>query len=162
MITYSILENIPYDILYKSFVQAFADFPISSEATYETFCKMLRDCGYDPSISIGAFDSETCELVSFVLNSIVKSDTSTAYVILTGTIPNYRRHGISKTIFTKIKTLLRQKEIKLYTTEVKKDNYIALNLYKALGFEIKDEIITVVNAANENRNISQYKIAMRI
>ncbi len=50
----------------------------------------------------------------------------------------------------------------MYTTEVKKDNYIALALYRTIGFEIEDEVTTVVKTTNENRYIRQYKISMKI
>lgn len=74
MITYTTLENVSYKTLYNSFMQAFVGFRITTEATYETFCEMLEDHDYDPTISKGAFDSETGELVSFVLNSMLECE----------------------------------------------------------------------------------------
>lgn len=81
---------------------------------------MLTEQNYDATISIGAFDTETGELVSFVLDSILDDEAQTAYDILTGTIPEYRRQGISRSIFGKVKELLKQKHIALYKTEVKR------------------------------------------
>lgn len=126
MITYTTLEKVSYKTLYEAFMQAFVGFRITTEATYETFCEMLEERDYNPTISISAIDSETGELVGFVLNSILANDTKIAYDILTGTIPNYRRLGISRTIFDKVKLLMQQKQIELYTTEVKKNNTAAL------------------------------------
>lgn len=57
----------------------------------------------------------------------------TADNLLTDTIPDYRRMGISRAIFDKLK----KKQVKLYTTEVKRNNTIAWNLYQSIGFEIK-------------------------
>ena len=88
-------------------------------------------------ISNKYIDTETGELVSYVLNSILERDIKTAYDILTGTIPNYRRQGILRTIFEKMKILLQQNEVKLYTTEVLKTNPGALELYLSVGFAIK-------------------------
>ena len=161
MITYARLENISYEMLYKSFMQSFAGARITQEATYETFCEMLEENNYDPTISIGAFDSKTNELVSFVLNSILKNGAE-AYDILTGTIADYRRQGISRTIFDKVKVLLKEKQVELYTTEVKRNNIAAINLYQSVGFKIKEEIISVIKIQSTSRNVEQYKIVMKL
>ena len=108
MITYTTLETVSYEAIYNAFMKAFVGFRIVTEATYESFCEMLAEQNYDATISKGAFDSEIGELVSFVLNSILRDDTQTAYDILTGTIPEYRRKGISRIIFEKVKELLKQ------------------------------------------------------
>lgn len=122
---------------------------------------MLEEHDYDSTISIGAFDSETGELVSFVLNSIVQG-SYIAYDILTGTIPDYCRQGISRTVFGKVKDLLKQRQIELYTTEVKKNNIAALNLYQSIGFEIKNEVISVIKTPNGSRNVDQYEIVIKL
>lgn len=154
MIIYSTLENVPIEILFKAFMQSFQGFRITTETTYESFSEMLIERNYDATISIGAFDTETGELVSYVLNSILERDIKTAYDILTGTIPNYRRQGISRTIFEKIKILLQHNEVKLYTTEVLKTNPGALELYLSVGFTIKNEVVNVIkNAKGKQRSI---------
>ena len=162
MITYTTLENVSYETLYDSFMKAFVGFRIVEEADYQTFSDMLDAQHYDPKISIGAFDSKTGELVGFVLNSIVENDNETAYDILTGTIPNYRRLGISRKIFAKIKELLKQKQVKLYTTEVLKTNPTALNLYLSLGFEIQSEVTKIIKIPNGSREVNEYKIVLKI
>jgi len=126
MIRYSTLEKVSNEILFEAFMLSFQGFRITNETTYKSFSKMLAERNYDATISIGAFDTETGELVSYVLNSILERNEKTAYDILTGTLPNYRRQGISRTIFEKLKILLRQNEVKKYTTEVLKTNLGAL------------------------------------
>ena len=98
MINYTTLENVSNEILFKAFMKSFQGFRITTETTYESFSEMLAERNYDPKISIGAFDTESGELVSYVLNCILEKDVKTAYDILTGTIPDYRRQGISRTI----------------------------------------------------------------
>jgi len=137
MIRYSTLEKVSNEILFEAFMLSFQGFRITNETTYESFSEMLAERNYDATISIGAFDTETGELVSYVLNSILERNEKTAYDILTGTLPNYRRQGISRTIFEKLKILLRQNEVKKYTTEVLKTNLGALELYLSVGFTIK-------------------------
>lgn len=162
MIKYATLENVSNKELFRAFMQSFQGFRITTETTYESFSEMLVERNYDPKISIGAFDTETDELVSYVLNSILEKDVKTAYDILTGTIPDYRRQGISKTIFEKIKILLRQKEVKLYTTEVLKTNPDALKLYLSVGFSIKNEVVNVIKTPMGSREVYEYEIVMSI
>ena len=162
MVTYTTLEDVSYATLYDSFMKAFVGFRITKEADYKIFCEMLESHNYNPRISVGAFDIETGELVSFVLNSILKNDNETAYDILTGTIPNYRRRGISSSIFVKVKELLKQKQVKLYTTEVLKNNPDALNLYLSQGFEVKGEVTNIIKVPNGNREVIEYKIVLKI
>lgn len=162
MITYSTLETTSYQTLYNAFLQAFEGFKITTEADYTTFCEMLKEKAYNPAISIGAFDSETGELVSFVLNSIIPDNSKTAYDILTGTIPEYRREGIVRSIFNKTKNILRENGIELYTTEVLKSNSNALKLYLSIGFEIKRDIINTIKVPGGIREVAEYEIILKL
>ena len=47
----------------------------------------------------------------------------------------YRGKGISKKIFSQLFTLLKEKDFKSCSLEVRRDNVNALNLYKSLGFK---------------------------
>lgn len=162
MIKYSTMEKVSKEVLFETFMKTADSFRIKDEVNLDMFCEMLIEHDYDPTISIGAFDTGTGELVSFVLNSILKNDKKTAYDILTGTIPNYRRMGISRAIFDKVKILLKEKQVELYTTEVKRNNTIAWNLYKSIGFEIKKEVVTIIKTPYGNREVEQYEIIMKI
>jgi len=162
MIRYSTLEKVSNEILFEAFMLSFQGFRITNETTYESFSEMLAERNYDATISIGAFDTETGELVSYVLNSILERNEKTAYDILTGTLPNYRRQGISRTIFEKLKILLRQNEVKKYTTEVLKTNLGALELYLSVGFTIKNEVVNVIKTPKGNREVIEYEIIMNI
>ncbi len=162
MIRYSTLENVSNEVLFKAFMQSFQGFRITTETTYESFCEMLTERNYDASISIGAFDTETGELVSYVLNSILEREDKVAYDILTGTIPGYRRRGISRSIFEKLKRLLEQKNVKLYTTEVLKSNPGALELYLSVGFTIRNEVVNIIKTPKGSREVYEYEIVMNI
>ena len=162
MINYSTLENVTDRELFDAFMLSFQGFQITTETTYESFSQMLMERNYNPSISIGAFDSETGELVSYVLNSILVREVKTAYDILTGTIPDYRRRGIARNIFEMMKILLRENEVKLYTTEVLKSNQGALELYLSVGFTIKDEVANIITTPKGSREIYEYEISMNI
>lgn len=160
VIKYTTLENITNKVLFDAFMKSFQGFRITTETTYESFCEMLEEQKYDPSISIGAFDTETGELVSYVLNSFLAREEKTAYDILTGTIPDYRRKGISKTIFEKVKRVLKQKDVIVYTTEVLKSNPGALELYLSVGFTINAEVVKTIKTPKGSREVCEYEIIM--
>ena len=162
MIKYATLEGVSNEVLFEAFMQAFTGFRITTETTYDSFCEMLAERNYDPSISLGAYELETGRLVSFVLNSILVEDPLTVYDILTGTIPEYRRQGILKNIFGMIKKMLQQNMVQLYTTEVLKTNPNALRLYLSVGFEIADEVVNIIKTPKGSREVCEYKIVMNI
>ena len=70
--------------------------------------------------------------------------------------------GISRAIFEKVKIILKEKQVELYATEVKRNNTIAWNLYQSLGFEIKKEVVTIINTPHGSREVEQYEIMMKI
>lgn len=162
MIKYTTHENITNRVLFDAFMKSFQGFRITTETTYESFCEMLAEQKYDASISIGAFDTETGELVSYVLNSILEREEKTAYDILTGTIPDYRRKGISRTIFENVKSVLIQKDVKVYTTEVLKSNPGALELYLSVGFTIYTEVVKTIKTPKGKREVYEYEIIMNL
>lgn len=161
MIKYSTLENVSNEVLYKTNLKTMSD-RLKSEVNLERFSDMLREQNYDPTISVGAFDTETGECVSLVLNSILKDREKTAYDIITCTIPDYRRMGIARTIFEKVKVLLKEKGIEIYKTETKRSNTIAQNMYRSLGFEITEEVVTTLKTPNGSREVEQYEVVMKL
>ena len=161
MIKYSTLENISNEVLYKTNMKTASE-RLKKEVNLDMFCEMLRERDYNPTISVGAFDTDTGECVSLVLNSILKDKENTAYDIITCTIPEYRRRGIARTIFENVKVLLRERGIEIYTTETKRDNTIAQNMYRSLGFEITKEVVTILKTPYGSREVEQYELVMRL
>lgn len=161
MIKYSTLENVSYEALFETNLKTMSE-RLKQEVNLDKFCEMLREQDYDPAISVGAFDTETGECVSLVLNCVLKDKEKTAYDIITCTIPEYRRLGIARTIFEKVKVLLKERGIEIYTTETKRDNFIAQNMYRSLGFEITNEVVTTLKTLNGSRQVEQYEVVMRL
>ena len=161
MIQYTTLENVSGEVLFETNRKTMSE-RLKKEVNLDSFCEMLREQDYDPTISVGAFDTETGECVSLVLNCIRKDKEKTAYDIITCTIPEYRRRGIARTIFEKVKVLLKERGIEIYTTETKRDNIIAQSMYRSLGFEIKDEVVTTLKTLNGNRQVEQYEVVMKL
>ncbi|MBE6883297.1 MAG: GNAT family N-acetyltransferase [Ruminococcaceae bacterium] len=161
MIKYSTLENVSNEVLFETNLKTMSE-RLKREVNLDMFCKMLREQDYDPTISVGAFDTDTGECVSLVLNSILKDKEKTAYDIVTCTIPEYRRRGIARTIFEKVKVLLRERGIEIYTTETKRDNVIAQSMYQSLGFEITNEVVTTLKTLTGSRKVEQVEVVMKL
>ena len=161
MIKYSTLENVSNEVLFETNLKTMSE-RLKREVNLDMFCKMLREQDYDPTISVGAFDTDTGECVSLVLNSILKDKEKTAYDIITCTIPEYRRRGIARTIFEKVKVLLRERGIEIYTTETKRDNIIAQSMYRSLGFEITNEVVTTLKTLTGSRQVEQVEVVMKL
>lgn len=161
MIKYSTLENVSNEVLFETNLKTMSE-RLKKEVNRESFCEMLREQGYDPAISVGAFETETGECVGLVLNSILKDKEKTAYDIITCTIPEYRRRGIARTIFEQVKVLLRERGIEIYTTETKRDNVIAQSMYRSLGFEITNEVVTTLKTLNGSRQVEQVEVVMKL
>ena len=161
MITYTTLENVSGEVLFETNRKTMSE-RLKKEVDLDKFCEMLREHDYDPAISVGAFDTETGECVSLVLNCILKDKEKTAYDIITCTIPEYRRRGIARTIFEKVKVLLRERGIEIYTTETKRDNVIAQSMYRSLGFEITNEVVTTLKTLAGSRQVEQVEVVMKL
>lgn len=161
MIQYSTLENVSYEVLFETNWKTMSE-RLKKEVNLDRFSEMLRIQNYDPTISVGAFDTETGECVGLVLNSILQAKEKTAYDIVTCTIPEYRRRGIARGIFEKVISLLKERGIETYTTETKRDNLIAQSMYRSLGFEIRNEIVTTLKTLNGSRQVEQYEVVMKL
>jgi ribosomal protein S18 acetylase RimI-like enzyme len=160
MYIYSTLENTSVQTLFLAYLQAFEDFPSTKDVSIGSFQNMIEIRGYIPEISLGAFEKSNHVLAGFILNGFrAWNGKSTVYDILTGTVPSHRSQGIANTMFEKLRVLLRQKNAEQYLTEVKKENTIAIELYKKQGFEIRRGLSSFrIKKGNLNKTTSAYKI----
>ena len=162
-ISYAQLENVPTKVLYEANLKTMnPNSLLKKEVNPEMFDELLDSHGYDPSVSVAAFDEDTGECVGMALNGIRKDSRNTAYDILTCTIPEYRRMGIAKTIFEKVIPLLKEKGFTTYTTETKRTNLIAQNMYRSIGFEITKEVVTTLKTQDGTREVEQYELFMKL
>ena len=135
MYTYKTLENISIETIHKAFVEAFSDYQVKMDLPIWKFENMLIRRGFTPELSMGAFKDD--QLVGLVLNGLRDwNGKPTVYDLGTGVIGEYRKQGITSNILTKIKELLKEREIKQYLLEVLQINTSAVTLYQKQGFEI--------------------------
>ena len=74
-------------------------------------------------------------LAGFIAYYCNNYESKRAFISLVLIDKLYRGKGISKKIFSQLFTLLKEKDFKSCSLEVRRDNVNALNLYKSLGFK---------------------------
>jgi len=138
MVLFRTLEDTDRDTLHKAFVNGFSDYQVKMDLPFWKFERMLLRRGFDPHISIGAFDGEA--LVGFVFNGLRQwQGKHTAYDQGTAVVPEYRRRGITSDMLSQLKPLLKKKQVEQYLLEVLTVNESAFALYKKQGFEVQRE-----------------------
>ena len=138
MILYRTLENVSKEELHHAFLEAFSDYQVKMDLSFEKFEQMLQRRGYRSEISLGAFKEG--KLVGFVFNGLRNwNGKKTAYDTGTGVVAESRRQGITSNMLFHIKKLLVEKQIEQYLLEVIITNKSAFHLYQKQGFKIQRE-----------------------
>jgi len=148
MIEIKTLTGINIEQIHEAFAKAFADYVEPFDLTYEQLKYMIERRGYNPDISLGAFNGD--ELVAFTLNGIGDwNGELTAYDTGTGTIKEFRKRGIASRIFNESLPILRENNVTQYLLEVIKTNTAAFDLYKKAGFEVTREFDYFASTKNK-------------
>ncbi|MHC1723104.1 MAG: GNAT family N-acetyltransferase [Aminipila sp.] len=138
MILYNSLDKTNSETLHKAFLEAFSDYQVKLDLPLWKFQQMLQRKGFNPEISIGAFDND--RLVGFVLNGLrTWNGKVTVYDIGTGIIGEYRRQGLTSDMLLRIKKILKAKQVEQYLLEVLQNNKSAVELYQKQGFTVERE-----------------------
>jgi ribosomal protein S18 acetylase RimI-like enzyme len=138
MVYYSQLDNVDIETIYKTFLNAFNDYAVPINVPYLQFKHMLKRRGYNPQISVGAFEHN--RLVGFVLNGYRNwNGKTTAYDLGTGVIADFRKQGITSNLLQFAKKQFCQEGIEQYLLEVITSNMAAIQLYKKNGFTVQRE-----------------------
>ena len=89
------------------------------------------------------FDKD--KIVAYIsLNPKSKRRNGSAYIISLVVLPSYRRQGIANNLIRCAARYYKEKgNPLLISLQVDKDNYPAINLYKKVGFEIREPICEV-------------------
>ena len=136
MLTIHSLENVPDDLLYEAFRDAFKDYEM--QLNKGELLRMLHRRGFMPQLSFGAFDGD--RLVAFTFNGTGQfMDRPTAYDTGTGTLEAYRGKGLAGRIFNHSIPPLKRAGISRYLLEVLQHNKSAVSLYRKLGFRVTRE-----------------------
>jgi ribosomal-protein-alanine N-acetyltransferase len=84
------------------------------------------------SISLGAFEPETGELVGYL---VISRYVDAWHVMNIAVAPEHRRRGIAGALFERLFELTSGDGRRGYTLEVRISNKAAINLYERLGFQ---------------------------
>ena len=93
-------------------------------------------CGtFDPESSFVAMEKSTGALVGIILCSRVRHDVG--HVTQVCVLPEYRSHGLGKSLLAATLQNLRQRKFSVLSLTVTEANSRAVDLYQRLGFETK-------------------------
>ena len=118
-----------FDLVHRTFVEAFSDYVVPMAISPEQFREMLTRRGWVPEASIGVFEEE--RMVAFTLNGI---EGHRGYDSGTGVVPSHRRHGLGRLAMEESFRVLREHGAREYVLEVIDTNVKAAELYRTLGF----------------------------
>lgn len=129
------------NIMYFTFLDAFADYPVPFRLNKEQFVrKFVQKLKLDFHLSVGAFDYDT--LAGFIFTTIgTYKGISTAYNGGTGVRPSYRGKGLTQKMYEFLKPLLIDSNIHQCVLEVLVDNTAAIKAYEKIGFERSARLI---------------------
>lgn len=136
---YRSLEKESYEKIYQCFSEAFSDYIVKIQLSFEKFQKTMVRNGVDLEFSIGSYDGGN--LVGFILNGIgTWENTPTVYDSGTGMMKEYRGKKHSKKMFEALKQKLLENNFSQYLLEVIQTNTPAYTLYSNEGFEVSREL----------------------
>ncbi|MBQ7876503.1 MAG: ribosomal protein S18-alanine N-acetyltransferase [Clostridia bacterium] len=109
------------DLVYKIEEEAFSD-----SMKKET---MQKDLERESYFCYALFDESMLAFISF------EKVFDEGQIISIATDSEHRQKGLAKKLFYEVEKLAKKEGIELFTLEVRSDNYPAIRLYEALGFE---------------------------
>jgi ribosomal protein S18 acetylase RimI-like enzyme len=135
---YAFLEHESLENIYNCFIEAFSDYLVEMQPSFQKFQRMLIRNGVNLKFSIGAYEQEN--LVGFILNGAgTWRNMSTLYDSGTAMIRTFRGKAHAKTMFEIVKHELTGK-FSMYLLEVIQENRPAYNLYLDQGFMTEREL----------------------
>lgn len=133
-INYRFLSVEDFDELYQTNLEAFSDYLIPTKITRKQFDNHIAQNAVDLNLSVGAFAAN--KMIGFTLNGFgLWNAKKTAYDAGTAVIPDFRKRGVGKALFSFLLPKLREIGIEQMLLEVIEKNENAIHLYQKLGFE---------------------------
>ncbi len=149
------LKDESIEKLHQAFTEAFADYLVDLPMPYDRFTEMIKARDLNPEYSIGAYDGD--KLVSFIINGYRETiGKKMCYDGGSGTIPEYRKQGLSSQLLRKLIEELPKYHIDKYLLEVVEDNTTAINIYKKHGFNIVRKLYCLKAKKESFKNPAQH------
>ncbi len=121
-------DGVPMAVLRAAMVASFADYTVPLQPTQAAFAFLMRQRGLSAADSLVAFDGEKA-----VALWLVSVNGPAAYLITSGTLPEYRRRGLARRMGARCMEDLRARGVETFQTEVIVGNDRAAPLYAGLG-----------------------------
>ncbi len=129
------LSSTSFDNLMDCFFASFENYFVKMPNDRAYFKERWRLAKVDYDLSYGMFDGDL--LVGFIIHAIdTRFGHRTAFNTGTGVLPTYRGKRIVKAIYKQALDDLKAQGITKSSLEVIKENIVAINAYKSIGFEI--------------------------
>ena len=152
-IKYNSLEKIGLETVYEVFIDAFSNYQVKLDVSFEKFSNMMKRRSVDFAVSMGIFDDN--KLIGFVLNGKRTINSKLiAYDSGTGISQAYQGLKLARDMLTENANLLKKKKFDKYILEVLTSNEKAFKLYKDFGFTITREFNCFKNSA---KDINEFK-----
>lgn len=137
---------IPVEDLCAAINLAFSDYPIPLQMTVSAFEDFQRQRGFSAQHSFVARAGE--DIAAFWFASAPLSDYGLrSYTLSTGTVPDYRRKGLIKTLFKSVSESCRSSDALGLQHEVISTNKGAITAYEAMGFQrVRDLLVYKIPA----------------
>ncbi len=120
--------------IHRTFVRAFADYPVAMPRDRATLESLLQRRGMDYALSVGAWSGD--EMVAVMATGRGESSCGAeAYDIFTGVLPSHRGRGIAAELLAYARNELHRLGIGSLQLEVLEQNRAARRVYAEAGFE---------------------------
>jgi ribosomal protein S18 acetylase RimI-like enzyme len=129
------------------FNEAFSERPGFTPYTRDRFARIYLDKPYVDLTGYFVIVTEDGNIVGTVANIIdteyarISSKYGYGKIRALGVLKNHRGKGLGKTLLLKSVYWHKHKGIRIIGLGVDSDNYVALNLYKSMGFKIRREFL---------------------
>ncbi len=146
------LSSVDKSQVYRTFMEAFADYAMDASGTKEhTMLLRMDKNNVDYAASPGAYDGNC--LVGFTLIGIDDvPGERLAYDAGTGIIPDFRGQGLAKRLFDHALPGLHEQGVQRFILEVLQSNEPAIKAYEKSGFVISRELRCYVATADTLRS----------
>ena len=152
-IIYNSLAEVTTEEVYTVFIDAFSNYQVKLDMSFEKFENLMKRRSVDFSISTGVFDGH--KLIGFVLNGKRRIGSElVAYDSGTGMLHAYQGQKLSKKMLEENIKFLNKNNFDKYLLEVLTANEKAFNLYKGFDFAVTREFHCFKNEAGSLNEVN--------
>ena len=132
--------DIPLTQLHQAMTEAYSDYVVPMNISEAAFGSMLGGRSYDAESSRALLiDGQIAAFWLIGRNDL--TERGTHYCISVGTLPDFRRRGLSEQIFATLHSKAQESGVRKFVLECITTNDRALAAYKKLGFVVRRHVV---------------------